>query len=90
MINYIFSAVQHPYASFKNRLEPSDSNLYAESETPDGVCTRQNNAQMQGKTGEVPVPASRHRYFTSLIRTSRSTGSPLHGSIVCRRLGREK
>ncbi|GAD65112.1 hypothetical protein [Aquipseudomonas alcaligenes] len=32
-----------------------------------------NRHEMPGKTGEVPVPASRHWFFTALNRASRST-----------------
>lgn len=33
-----------------------------------------NRHEMPGKTGEVPVPASRYWFFTALNRASRSTG----------------
>lgn len=33
-----------------------------------------NRHTVPGKTGEVPVPASRNRFFTALIRATHSTG----------------
>lgn len=44
-----------------------------------------NRHEMPGKTGEVPVPASRHWFFTALNRASRSTGVLPCGTSGCRR-----
>lgn len=44
-----------------------------------------NRHEMPGKTGEVPVPASRHWFFTALNRALRSTGGLPCGTSGYRR-----